>query len=79
MSAHDHGQDNLRLSRASMDRMEGEEPEMAAALHRRLAEALAERVSDTLRAFDALLDQPASLGSSGGQLLKSQRQRSWWP
>ena len=46
----------LRLSRASMERMEAEEPELAAALHRRLAENLAERVSDSLRVFDALLD-----------------------
>ena len=46
----------LRLSRASIERMEAEEPELAAALHRRLAETLAERVSDALRAFDALLE-----------------------
>jgi SulP family sulfate permease len=46
----------LRLGRASLERMEAEEPELAAALHRRLAENLAERVSDSLRVFDALLD-----------------------
>jgi SulP family sulfate permease len=46
----------LRLSRASLDRMETEDPGLAAALHRRLAERLAGRVSDALRAYDALLD-----------------------
>jgi SulP family sulfate permease len=46
----------LRLSRASMDRMESEEPELAAALHRWLARTLAERLNDTLRAYDSLLD-----------------------
>jgi len=46
----------LRLSRASIERMEASEPELAAALHRWLARTLAERLSDTLSAFDALLD-----------------------
>ena len=46
----------LRLSRASIERMEAEDPELAAALHRWLAGTLAERLSDTLREFDALLD-----------------------
>jgi SulP family sulfate permease len=46
----------LRLSRLAIERMEAEEPDLAAALHRRLAETLAERASDTLRAYDALLD-----------------------
>jgi sulfate permease, SulP family len=46
----------LRLSRASIEQLEAEEPELAAALHRWLARTLAERLSDTLRAFDALLD-----------------------
>ena len=46
----------LRLSRASIERMEAAEPELAAALHRWLAMTLSERLSDTLRAFDALLD-----------------------
>jgi len=46
----------LRLSRASIERMEAERPELAAALHRWLATTLAERLSDTMRAFDALLD-----------------------
>ncbi|MGZ5212955.1 MAG: SulP family inorganic anion transporter [Actinomycetota bacterium] len=46
----------LRLSRASIERMEAAEPELAAALHRWLARTLSERLSDTLRAFDALLD-----------------------
>ena len=46
----------LRLSRASMERMEAEEPELAAALHRWLATTLAERLSDSMRAFEALLD-----------------------
>ena len=46
----------LRLSRASIERMETAEPELAAALHRWLAGTLSERLRDTLRAFDALLD-----------------------
>jgi SulP family sulfate permease len=46
----------LRLSRASMERMEAEEPELAATLHRWLARTLAERLSDTQRTFDSLLD-----------------------
>jgi SulP family sulfate permease len=45
----------LRLSRESIERMEVAEPELAAALHRWLAETLAERLSDASRAFDALL------------------------
>jgi sulfate permease, SulP family len=46
----------LRLGRDSIARMEAEEPELAAALHRWLAKTLAERLSDTMRAFDAMLD-----------------------
>ena len=46
----------MRLSRASIERMEAAEPELAAALHRWLAETLAERVTDASRAFGALLD-----------------------
>jgi sulfate permease, SulP family len=46
----------LRLSGASIQRMEATEPELAAALHRWLAKTLAERLSETMRAFDALLD-----------------------
>jgi len=46
----------LRLGRASIERMEATDPELAAALHRWLARTLSERLSDTLRAFDALLD-----------------------
>ena len=46
----------LRLSRASMERMENSEPELAARVHRWLATTLSERLSDSLRAFDALLD-----------------------
>ena len=46
----------LRLSRASIERLEAEEPELAVALHRWLAKTLAERLTDTMRAFDALLD-----------------------
>ncbi len=46
----------LRFSRASITRMEAEEPEVAAALHRWLASTLAERLSETTRTFDALLD-----------------------
>ena len=46
----------LRLSRESIEKMEAKEPELAAALHRWLATTLAERLNDTLRAFDALRD-----------------------
>jgi SulP family sulfate permease len=46
----------LRLRRSTIEQMESEEPELAAALHRWLARTLAERLSDTMREFDALLD-----------------------
>jgi SulP family sulfate permease len=46
----------LRISRGSIERLEREEPELAAALHRWLATTLAERLTDTLGAVDALLD-----------------------
>jgi SulP family sulfate permease len=46
----------LRLSRASIERVETEEPETAAALHRWLATMLSERLTDSQRAFAALLD-----------------------
>jgi SulP family sulfate permease len=46
----------LRLTRASIERMERSEPELAAALHRWLATTVSERLTDTLRAFDAMLD-----------------------
>ncbi len=46
----------LRLSGAAIERIETEEPELAAALHRWLARILSERLSDTQREFDALLD-----------------------
>jgi SulP family sulfate permease len=46
----------LRLDRASIDRLEAQDPELATALHRWLAGVLSERLSDTLREFDALLD-----------------------
>ncbi|MGH2595298.1 MAG: SulP family inorganic anion transporter [Actinomycetota bacterium] len=46
----------LRLSRASIERMEAEDPDTAAALHRWLATMLSERLTDSQRAFSALLD-----------------------
>jgi SulP family sulfate permease len=46
----------LRLSRASIERMEAEEPELAATLHRWFATTLAERLTDRMRALDTLLD-----------------------
>jgi SulP family sulfate permease len=46
----------LRLSRASIERMEAEDPDTAAALHRWLATMLSERLTDSNRAFSALLD-----------------------
>ncbi len=46
----------LRLSRGSIERIEADDPELAAALHRWLAATLAGRLGDSLKAFDALLD-----------------------
>jgi SulP family sulfate permease len=46
----------LRLSRESIERVEAEDPALAAALHRWLATTLSERLGDSLRAFDALFD-----------------------
>jgi SulP family sulfate permease len=45
-----------RLSGAAIERMESEDPVLAAALHRWLAGILSDRLRDTLREFDALLD-----------------------
>ena len=46
----------LGLSRASIERLEAEEPETAAALHRWLASTLAVRLTDADRAYSASLD-----------------------
>lgn len=46
----------LRCSSERIARMESEDPDAAAALHRWLAETLADRLSDSLRTLDALLD-----------------------
>jgi sulfate permease, SulP family len=46
----------LRIDRDSIERLETEEPELAATLHRWLATTLAERLTDTMRTFDVLLD-----------------------
>ena len=46
----------LRLSRTSIERLEAEDPQTAAALHRWLATTLAGRLTDSQRAFSALLD-----------------------
>jgi SulP family sulfate permease len=46
----------LRIGRESIARLEAEEPELAATLHRWLATQLAERLTDTMRTFDVLLD-----------------------
>ena len=46
----------LKLSTSAIDRIEAEDPELAGALHRWLAGILSERLRDTLREFDALLD-----------------------
>jgi SulP family sulfate permease len=46
----------LRLRRSAIERMESEEPELAAALHRWLAGTVAERLTDTQRAVGALFD-----------------------
>ena len=47
----------LRFSAESIRRLEAEQPELAAEFHRWLATALADRLSDTMRTFDALVDQ----------------------
>jgi SulP family sulfate permease len=46
----------LRITRQSIERLEAEEPELAAALHRWLATTMAERLTDRMRALDSLLD-----------------------
>lgn len=46
----------LVLTRASIERLETEEPETAAALHRWLATTLAVRLTDAQRAYSSLLD-----------------------
>jgi len=46
----------LRLSSETIRRIEAEQPELAYALHRWLAWTLADRLGDTLRTFDAMLD-----------------------
>ncbi len=46
----------LRCSRERIARMEADDPEAAAGLHRWLAGTLADRLSDTMRTFDALMD-----------------------
>jgi SulP family sulfate permease len=46
----------LRLRRASIERMEAEDPELAAMLHRWFATTLALRLSERMRALDSLLD-----------------------
>jgi SulP family sulfate permease len=46
----------LKLSKESIERMEAEDPELAAALHRWLATTLAGRLGESLKAFDALFD-----------------------
>jgi SulP family sulfate permease len=46
----------LRLGADAISRIESEDPELAAALHRWLAWTLADRLGDTLRSFDAMLD-----------------------
>ena len=48
----------LRIGRAEIERLEREQPELAATLHRWLATQLAERLTDTMRTFDVLLDGP---------------------
>jgi SulP family sulfate permease len=46
----------LRCSREQIARMEAEDPDVAARLHRWLAGTLADRLGDTMRTFDALMD-----------------------
>ena len=47
----------LRIGREAIERLEAEEPETAAMLHRWLATTLAERLTDSMRTFDVLLDR----------------------
>jgi SulP family sulfate permease len=47
----------LRLGRAELQRLERDEPQLAAALHRWLATQLAERLTDTMRTIDVVLDR----------------------
>jgi SulP family sulfate permease len=46
----------LRLTSASIERIEAEDPALAAVLHRWFAETMAERLADRLRSLDPLLD-----------------------
>jgi SulP family sulfate permease len=46
----------LRISRVSIERLEADEPELAAALHRWFATTLAQRLTGMTQAFDTLLD-----------------------
>jgi len=46
----------LRLSKTAIERMETNDPELAAALHRWLATTIAGRLGESLLAFDALFD-----------------------
>jgi SulP family sulfate permease len=46
----------LKIGRGEIERLEREQPELAATLHRWLATQLAERLTDTMRTFDVLLD-----------------------
>jgi SulP family sulfate permease len=46
----------LRLARASLERMQVEEPALAADVHRWFATMLAQRLADTLRMVDTLLE-----------------------
>jgi SulP family sulfate permease len=46
----------LRLGREAFERIRAEDPELGSALHRWFARLLAERLSETLGAIDALLD-----------------------
>jgi sulfate permease, SulP family len=46
----------LRLSRADIDRLDADDPELAAALHRWLATTVSERLTSTQRAVEALMD-----------------------
>jgi SulP family sulfate permease len=46
----------LRLGSGALERIEADEPELAAGVHRWLARTLSDRLIDTVRAFDAMLD-----------------------
>ena len=63
----------LRISREAIARIEAEEPELAAALHRWLATTLAERLTDTMRSRG----HPARLSAPLRERKERSQRGSW--